>query len=178
MNKWRYLYAELFNLSCILVIAVTETWLKPVHDSVNVISLDNYCRFRHDRVVKNGGGSLLLVHNSLCPHPICIKFADYGGSVHENNFNIVACDVLLLGKGRQLRLRLFSVYAVPNICVEELKCLLEILSKYIDSFDGISIICVDFNMPTISWGLLLATGDLRYHLFIDFCNHVWVKSAS
>ena len=25
-------------------------------------------------------------------------------------------------------------------------------------------------MPTISRGSLLATGDLRYHLFIDFCN--------
>ena len=52
VNKWRYLCAELFNSSCPLVIAVTETWLKPVHDSVNAISLDNYCSFRHDRVVK------------------------------------------------------------------------------------------------------------------------------
>lgn len=92
--------AELFNSSCPLVIAVTEIWLKPDHDSVNVISLDNYCCFRHDRTVKNGDGSLLLVHNSLCPHPECIKFADYGGSVHEIYFDIVACDVLLLGKGR------------------------------------------------------------------------------
>ena len=25
-------------------------------------------------------------------------------------------------------------------------------------------------MPTISWRSLLATDDLRYHLFIDFCN--------
>ena len=170
MYKWRYLCAELFNSSCSLVIAVTETWLKPVHDSVNAISLDNYCCFRHDRVVKNGGGSLLLVHNSLCPRPVCIKFADYGVNVHESYFNIVACDVLLLGKDRQLRLRLFSVYVVPKICVEELRCLLGTLSKYIDSFDGISIICKDFNMPTISWGSLLATRDLMYHLFIDFCN--------
>ena len=110
------------------------------------------------------------MHNSLCLRSVCIKFADYGGSVHENYFNIVACDVLLLGKVRQLRLKLFSVYVVPNICVEELKCLLGILSRYIDSFDGISIICGDFNMPTISWGLLLATSDLRHYLFIDFCN--------
>ena len=95
MYKWRYLCAELFNSSCSLVIAVTETWLKPVHDSVNAISLDNYCCFRHDRVVKNDGGSLLLVHNSLCPRPVCIKFVDYGVSVHESYFNIVACDVLL-----------------------------------------------------------------------------------
>ena len=80
-----------------MVIAVTETWLKPVHDLVNVISLDKYCCFRHDRVVKNGGGSFLIVHNSLRPRPVCIKFADYGGSVHENYFNIVPCDVLLLG---------------------------------------------------------------------------------
>ena len=70
----------------------------------------------------------------------------------------------------QLRLKLFYVYAVPNIYVEELTCLLGILSRYIDSFDGISIICGDFNMPTISWGSLLATGDLRHHLFIDFCK--------
>ena len=159
VDKWRYLCAELFNSSFPLVIAVTKTWLKPVHDSVNVISLDNYCCFRHDRAIKNGGGSLLLVHNSLCPRPVCIKFADYGSNVHENYFNIVACDVLLLGKGRQLRLRLFPVYVVPNICVEELKCLLNILSRYFDSIDGISIICGDFNMPTISWDRfwLLAT---------------------
>ena len=52
VNKWRYLCAKLFNSSYPLVIAVTETWLKPVHDSVNVISLDNYCCFRHDCVVK------------------------------------------------------------------------------------------------------------------------------
>ena len=70
VNKWRYLCAELFNSSCPLVIAVTETWLKPVHNSVRVISLDNYCCFRHDRAVKNGGESLLLVHNSLCPRPV------------------------------------------------------------------------------------------------------------
>ena len=96
VNKWRYLCAELFNSSCPLVIAVTEK-LKPVHDSVNVISLDNYCCFRHDRAVKNGGRSLLLVHNSLCLRTVCIKFADYGSSVglYENYFNIVACDVLL-----------------------------------------------------------------------------------
>ena len=115
VNNSRYLCAELFNSSCPLVIAVTETWLKPVHDSVTVINLDNYCCFRHDRAVKNGGGSLLLVHNSLCPRLVCIKFADYGGSVHENYFKILACDVLLLGKGRQFRLRLFSVYVVRNI---------------------------------------------------------------
>ena len=52
----------------------------------------------------------------MCPRPVCIKFADYGGSSHENYFNIRACDVLLLGKGGQLRLRLLSVYVVPNIC--------------------------------------------------------------
>ena len=55
VNKSRYLCAELFNSSCLLVIAVTETWFEPVYDSVNVISLDNYC-FRYDCVVKNGGG--------------------------------------------------------------------------------------------------------------------------
>ena len=70
VNKWRYLCVELFNSSCPLVVAVTETLLKPVHDSVNVISLDNYCCLRHDRVVRNGGGSLLLVHNNLCPRPV------------------------------------------------------------------------------------------------------------
>ena len=59
---------------------------------------------------------------------------------------------------------------MPNICVEELKYLLDILSRYIDLFDGIFIICGDFNMPTISWGPLLSTGDLQHHLFIDFCN--------
>ena len=70
VNKWRYLCAELFNSSCLLVTAVTETWLKPIHDSVNVISLDKYCCVRHARAVKNDGGSLLLVHNSLCPRPV------------------------------------------------------------------------------------------------------------
>ena len=108
--------------------------------------------------------------NSLCPHPLCIKFADYGGSVHENYFNIVTCDVLILCKGRQFRLKLFSVYVVPKICVKELKCLLDILSRYIYLFDGISIICGDFKMPAISWGSLLATDDIRHNLFIDFCN--------
>ena len=132
------------------------------------IYIDNYCCFRHGRAVKNGGGSLLLMHNSLCPHLVCIKFADFGGSVHENYFNIVAFDMLLLGKGKQLRLKLFSVNVVPNICVEELECLLDILSRYINSFDGLSIICGDFNMPTIRWGSLLATGDLKHLLFIDF----------
>ena len=77
VNKRRYLCVELYNSSCPLVIAVTETWLKPVHDSVNVISLDSYSCFRHDRIVKNGVGSLLLVHNSLCSRPVCIKFADW-----------------------------------------------------------------------------------------------------
>ena len=59
-------------------------------------------------------GHLLLMLNSLCPHPVCIKFADYGGNVHDNYFNIVTCDFLILGKGRQLRLRLFSVYVVQK----------------------------------------------------------------
>ena len=40
VNKWRYLCAELYISSCPLVLAVTETWFKPVQDSVNVISLD------------------------------------------------------------------------------------------------------------------------------------------
>ena len=62
---------------------------------------------------------------------------------------------------------------MPNICVKELKCLLDILSRYIDSFYGISIICGDFNMPiqlaeNRFW--LQSTGDLRHYLFIDFCN--------
>ena len=109
-----------------------------------------------------------MVRNSLYPRPVCIKFVDYGDSINENYFNIAACDVFLLGKSRQLRLRLF--YVVPSICVEELKGLLGIFSRYIHSFDGISIICGDFNMPTISWGSHLTTGDLRHHLFIDFCN--------
>ena len=71
---------------------------------------------------------------------------------------------------------------MPNIFVEELKCLLNILSRYIDSFHGISIICEGFNMPKITRGSLLATGDLRHHLFIDFCNqyvlHQLVNSAT
>ena len=82
--------------------------------------------------------------------------------------------MLLLDKGRQLRLKLFSVYVVLKICVEELKCLLGILSRYIDSFDSISIICGDFNMPTISWGSLLAIGDLRHQLFIDLRHQLFI----
>ena len=56
------------------------------------------------------------------------------------------------------------------------------MSRYIDSFDDKSIICGDFNISTISWGSLLATGDLRHHLFIDFCNqyrlHQLVNSST
>ena len=41
---------------------------------------------------------------------------------------------------------------------------------HIDSFNGSSIICVDFNLPNINWDLGASLGDNRHDLFIDLFN--------
>ena len=106
---------------------------------------------------------MLLIHDSLCPKEVRLDYI----SQYNDYFNIVSCD-LFSDKRKCYRIRLFAVYVVPGVSVDTLKCLLDILSMHIDSFNGSSIICGDFNLPNINWDLGASLGDNRHDLFYRF----------
>ena len=76
VQRWKHEYLSEFVASSAikyLVIAITETWLKPFMSDIQV-DLNSFKVYRADRKERERGGALLYIHNSIpIPHNSCGK---------------------------------------------------------------------------------------------------------
>ena len=118
VNKWSYLCVELLSFwPNVKIIAITETWV--IADNTDLFNLNGFYCFHSHRGNKCGGGTMLLVYESLYPNELIIQS---DASLHCDSFNVVACD-LLSNTTISRRIRLLVVCAMPNIKIEVLKSL-------------------------------------------------------
>ncbi|CAG5073918.1 Similar to gprs: Serine-enriched protein (Drosophila melanogaster) [Cotesia congregata] len=123
------------------IIALTETWLKLVHDD-SVFSLDNYTIFRRDRNLTHpetgrsvmGGGVACLVHKTLKAKLIHISVSD-----HVNQPEYLILDVVS-GTGNHLLLSVIYRRPQGNL----LNDFFDIISKLMTNYKNL-IITGDLN---------------------------------
>ncbi|KAK6029920.1 endonuclease/exonuclease/phosphatase family protein, partial [Ostertagia ostertagi] len=125
---------------CYDLAALTETWLKPVHDSSTYLGIlgHEYTLVRCDRPRKAGGGVAFLVRKTLSYH-IVIKEAI------KDSYEILCCDLLFLNYRR-----IVVLYRAPSCNqIKTLQLFKAITDLSICSYPF--IVMGDFNLPNIEW---------------------------
>jgi len=137
----------LLHSSKVNILAISESWLKPVHESSNFY-IPNYLFFRCDRLKNRGGGVCAWISNNYSPQ-VC-----FTSNLHSE-FIIIHLT--------SLKILLGVIYIPPDISAQE-KNLLS--SEITDSFDQLLIklpnsrliLCGDFNSFPVN--LLNSSMDL------------------
>lgn len=140
------------------ILAVTETWGRPaLLDSF--LTFDGYSLFRQDRLDRNGGGVILLVHHDLHPSSFAIPIQP------EDTFkDSVWCTLSLCSSKRLL---LGCLYRSPNSSVDNNQCLNNLFNTVChESFDYLMIVG-DFNCPDVNWEFLSCPTSSQF--LVDCC---------
>ena len=119
------------------IIAITETWIKPVHDEAQV-TLVNYTVHRADRINRGRGGVLLYITNEITV-------------TQEEKFDDDTCQAVfcLLPS---IKLAVFSVYKPCDASVPSFSSLIDFINKCITDLNDPSYaitILGDFNFPDL-----------------------------
>ncbi|KAK6017188.1 endonuclease/exonuclease/phosphatase family protein, partial [Ostertagia ostertagi] len=125
---------------CYDLAALTETWLKPVHDSSTYLGIlgHEYTLVRCDRPRKAGGGVAFLVRKTLSYH-IVIKEAI------KDSYEILCCDFTF-----PELCRIVVLYRAPSCNqIKTLQLFKAITDLSICSYPF--IVMGDFNLPNIEW---------------------------
>ena len=140
--KLPYLFEELSDQEkLILIIAISETWLKSCHTEAQV-NIPGYQTLRADRSDdRNRGGCLLYIHNSLPTRNV---------SYFDDKFcEAVICNIA------STKTLVASIYRPPKAPIESFSNMLNFLQTYInkESKDQHMNILImgDFNLPCLRW---------------------------
>ena len=131
-------------------ISVLESWLEP-HIKDAQVNIPNYQIHRQDRRIRDRGGVLLYVHDSLPTSNVETFDDSYCGAVL---CYIKSIDAIVI-----------SVYRPPNAPVSSFEKLLKFTQKYISDISNKVInqcdvyIMGDFNLPNICWTVSDSYGD-------------------
>ena len=144
--------------------ALTETWLSANIDLHPLFGdiLSDYQVFKCDRLVKKGGGALLLFKNYLVPRLIfCESVVD--------SYEILCCDFLVSCK----TVRVILVYRTPSCSSAMTVQLLKVMGD-LHSSDRICLIIGDFKFPNINWdrGSKPSAACASAKLFLVFCSNL------
>ena len=154
------------SLYCPCVVALTETWLESTLPS-SLFCPPNYISYRCDRSGKRGGGSLILVKDSLTSNSLEI----YSTST-ENDSNIDAVAVsLLLHDGRMLGI--LCIYRPPSSSLKDYFSMIGILDKFLSFNLHFNIILGDFNFPDICWPVTASAAQSK--LFLKYCQENFLR---
>ena len=115
---------------------------------------------RQDRQGRGGGGILLYAKSSLS------NFIVPGSSdIGDGLFNqFLSCRIV----GKFSELNLFVIYRPPKSCDSEYASNNEKLCNLVASIPDNSVLCGDFNYPSINWKTLSSNNFEK--TFLDTCN--------
>lgn len=121
-------------------ISICESWLKP-HITNAQINIPNYQIIRQDRIIRDRGGVLLYVHNSLPTSDIA--------TFDDDTCAAVICYV------KSINTIIASIYRPPKASVDSFNRLLSFLQTNISKISNEKhcdlIINGDFNFPNLTW---------------------------
>ena len=143
------------------IVAVTETWLR---SDIPGIFVNGYTCFRNDRQSGMGGGTLLLVMNSLSPVQISPQLSN-----NENFCDSTWCTVRL---SNDVSLLVGCIYRSPSSTVENNQLLNSMIEYTCNLPHQYKIIMGDFNYPGVNWDLL--SGCSISEAFCDTVNNCFL----
>jgi hypothetical protein len=148
---------------CINIAALSETRFNPFHD----VTFNNYSVIRDDRIARGGGGSAILVHNSIEYTELNIVLSN---DFMINEINVTGIQVKLRSK----IINIFSVYAPPPHKVDN-----TMWTQLFSSFNLPFMVFGDFNAHHMSWGNEF--NDFKgneLHTFVEDNNLVVLNSGA
>ena len=151
-------YVSIYNPS---IVALTETWLDPATPS-SFISPPNYTSYRCDRSARRGGGSLILIDNSITSKPLSVNPLNLNIDLH---IDCVACELSLVG---DVRLGILCVYRPPDSSPSDNVIMFDIINNFLKYNFHYSIILGDFNFPDIVWPFSASSSQNK--AFLSFCQ--------
>ena len=145
-SRWKIPFLKeeyILNSILLLIIAITETWLKPYITDAQ-IALPNYTSIRSDRINSDRGGTLLYIHDSL---PIsCVEKFD-NDTCEAVICTLESCNAIIA-----------SIYRPPSSSSESFRDCMQFTQNYINTQTATKhydiIIMGDFNLPSISWSTI------------------------
>ena len=155
------LLSNYISLYCPTVIALTETWLESSIPS-SFFCPANYVPYRRDRSCKRGGGSVILVKDTLISKPLEIYST---GAERESSIDAVAVG-LLLDDGRGLGI--LCIYRPPSSSLDDYFSMIGIIKKFFSFNLHYNIILGDFNFADICWPTSASSSQSK--LFLTFCQ--------
>ena len=143
------------------IVAVTETWLR---SDIPGLFVEGYSCFRGARPSGVGGGTLLLVLNSLSPVEVSLLDKE-SCNFQDSTWCTVTCpnfpDVLV-----------GCIYRSPSSPLENNLNLNKLLSNMCNLSDSLKIIVGDFNFPDVNWDLF--SGVSASESFRDVVNDCYL----
>ena len=134
------------------VLAITETWLRPVINSCEIFPNMDFTIHRRDRFEHNnkrGGGVLLAVRNTVP----CVRRPDL-----ETSAEINVCD---LRPSCEKKILMAVFYRPPSSDYLYLKEFMKFLDQASRAkFDQLLIVG-DFNLPDVDWATVTASIDYQ-----------------
>ena len=121
------------------IVALTETWLDSSIPS-SFFCPNNYVIYRSDRTHAKGGGTLLLVKNTVVSKPLELD--------NNSSIDAVACELLLADN---TNIGLLCVYRPPGLTADDNSKLYSIMNTFLDFKLKFNVIVGDFNFPDIQW---------------------------
>lgn len=124
-----------------LIVAITETWLKPkITDSFVLSSRSSaYSLYRADRKCKKGGGVALFILSTADVRVVL-------SCSSKNAYELLVADIEINGD----LVRLFVVYRTPTCSLTDTTLLAKHMSD-LSTCAQPSLILGDFNLPDIEW---------------------------
>lgn len=140
-NKKRYDLQKFIDIHSLDIILISETKLKKCHEP----RIKNYTIIRTDRIEKGGGGTAIIISNT-------IKFTTIAKPSSRNNKTLEYTAVKLPTKNNK-SLYIFSIYAPTtnsSTFIQELEKLFQDFN--LENYDNSYIIAGDFNAKSTTWG--------------------------
>lgn len=160
-NKWAELKSRFQDAT---IVAITETWLKPEEQTVNL--LPGFCTYRADRDDgRTGGGTMLLVSQYYEQHSV-----DY-----LVNSNVQAVGLTCVSG--KVAVRIVCVYRSPGASIVENESLLEFIGTQVRT-NGRFLLLGDFNAPEINWQEeRAAKGTFGHNLLACIHRHTLIQQV-
>jgi hypothetical protein len=126
------------------IVGITETWLDSKTPS-SFFCPRNYVAYRKDRSYSIGGGSLLLISNSLASAPVSIVTPELE---ERSKIDAIACQLPLKHGGH---IGFLCVYRPPGLTTSDNLILYDIINNFLNHKFKFNVIIGDFNFPDIHW---------------------------
>ena len=150
---------EIFNSNLIPVIMISETWLKPFHNS-SIVHISGYNLIRHDRVGKGGGGVCMYIAENIRAKVM------YKSELNLEKPEFLIVEIIV----NHTKILLITVYRAPTIsCLTEFE---NVLFDFVPNYENV-IIGGDFNT-----NLLIASPRRKeFKSIIESCNLYIIQSG-